>query len=61
MDTSTGIASNLDRDIAAPSQPLVMLGSERALLMPSLTEALLRQKDLLASRRPEGLWSVAAE
>ena len=48
-------------EIATPSLPLVMLGSERALLMPSLTEALLRQKDLLASRKPEGLWSVAAE
>lgn len=49
------------REIDAPSLPLVMLGSERALLMPSLTEALLRQKDLLASRRPDALWSVAAE
>jgi dTDP-4-dehydrorhamnose reductase len=47
--------------IAAASRPLVMLGSERALLMPSLAEALLRQKDLLASRAPAPSFSVAAE
>ena len=49
------------RDLAAPARPLVMLGSERALLMPSLTDALLRQKDLLQSRAPRGDYSMAAE
>lgn len=49
-----------EREIALPRRPLVMLGSERALLMPSLVEALQRQKDVLASRKPDACLSAAA-
>lgn len=49
------------RDLPPPPRPLVMLGSERALLMPSLADALLRQKDIMKSRLPDTNYSVAAE
>lgn len=48
-------------DYARPQRRLVLLGSERALLMPHLSEALHRQKDLLASRSHAPALAVAAE
>lgn len=44
---------------ATPEAPLVLLGSERAQLMPSLADALVRQRDLLTARSAEML--IAAE
>ena len=40
---------------------LVVLGSERGSVMPSLREALARHKELLAARAPSASFSVAAE
>lgn len=48
-------------DCAPPHRRLVLLGSERALLMPNLAEALHRQKDLLANRRRAPPFTAAAE
>ncbi|WP_245414500.1 family 1 glycosylhydrolase [Aestuariivirga litoralis] len=46
---------------ARPAGRLVMLGSERARLMPSLAEALQRQKEVLAAAQPAPPCAVAAE
>jgi len=57
------MAQLFDVELAAqaPARRLVMLGSERAQLMPSLVEALLRQKELMAGRHAARPCPVAAE
>jgi dTDP-4-dehydrorhamnose reductase len=46
---------------AGSTSPLIVLGSERGLLMPGLREALERHRDLLAARRQEASFALAAE
>ena len=45
---------------AAPAR-LVVLGSERGSVMPSLRDAFARHRDLLAARAPSASFAVAAE
>ncbi|WP_421694570.1 family 1 glycosylhydrolase [Aestuariivirga sp.] len=49
----------VDGNFTAGAEPLVLLGTERARLMPALADALIRQKDLLTARNPA--LSIAAE
>lgn len=57
------LAKLLPLDLAGdgPVRPLVMLGSERAMIMPSLADALGRHGQLMVARPPAPAFSVAAE